>query len=267
MSSFRFPSADFAVIGLNTSHSLSPRMHSAAYKALGLEKRYVAIDVPVGRVGDALEALRAEGFTGVNVTVPHKAEALAWCETTENFARRANAVNTIRLADRYGINTDGPGFMNACSDIWPAIARRQVLLMGAGGSARAVAISIADAGFTLRIWNRTRDRGQELAAELPGATSISKIDLREVSLLINATSSSLAGESLEIDWSQLEKDCLVFDLMYSLGHTPFLKEARAGGATKVSDGRRMLMEQGALSFEFWLGISAPREIMLEAIGG
>ena len=262
------PAADFAVIGDPVSHSLSPMMHSAAYRHLGLDRKYVSIHVPVGEFDCAMEALSHSDYVGINVTVPFKRDAERWCKSAGKFERACGAVNTIRFSDCAGINTDGPGFMRACGEVWSRIeSGRDVLMLGAGGSAQAIALAIGQAHFPIRIWNRTIARANLVAQTTPYASVVEQIDLANAALVINATSASLEGNSLGIDWSRLHHDALVFDLMYSNGPTAFLEDAVRHGARHTCDGRRLLMEQGALSFEWWLGIEAPRETMLKAIGG
>ena len=138
------PEAEFAVIGDPVGHSLSPRMHAAAYQALGLSYRYLAIHVLPGEVGQALARMESLGYQGVNVTVPHKEEALAWAKDSEPLARRVRAANTLRLADKACINTDAPGFLDTLSEFHPE--PRTAIILGAGGSARAIAVALMGAG-------------------------------------------------------------------------------------------------------------------------
>ncbi len=254
--------ADFAVIGDPVSHSLSPRMHQAAYDALGLSFRYVAVRVPAGEVHLALDHLALMGYQGANVTVPHKAEALAWCSTVEPFARSVDAVNTVRLASREGINTDGPGFLDTLAVLGPM--HGDVLMLGAGGSARALARALVEAHCSLRIYNRTHSRAVELA-ESVGEKAVEFPDPMGASLILNTTSSGLGGETLSVDWSRASVSAVAYDLMYMEGLTPFLKGAADAGM-KVVDGRELLVAQGARSFEWWTGQSAPRRAMREALG-
>ncbi len=261
------PAADYAVIGHPVTHSLSPAMHAAAYAACELDLSYIAVDVAPEEVPQALDHLRDRGFRGVNVTVPHKAAALRWCTVAEPFALRADAANTIRLAEGRGINTDGPGFMAACAELFDRVTNgRDILMLGAGGSARAIALKIVEAGYPLRIWNRTRDRARELVDILEsGASHIEIPDISNAALIINATSGSLSGDGLQLEWSKLEQNAAAVDLMYVAGLTSFLSAAKNAGCRDLVDGRRLLMEQGALSFEWWTGQEAPRSAMLEAI--
>ncbi len=254
------PAAEFAVIGDPVGHSLSPAMHHAAFKALGLPYRYVAVRVGTGEVAAALDHLAASGYQGVNVTVPHKQESILWCREVDPFVARVGAANTLQLAtprERSCINTDAPGFLATLPE-----EPKSVLLLGAGGSARSLAAALADKGCHLRIFNRTRERAVQMVAELGIAAEILESpDLREADLILNTTSTSLKGESLNLRWSQAKSGALAYDLVY--GETPFLRDAAAAGL-RTTDGLPLLVAQGALSFEWWLGIEAPREVMMEA---
>ena len=254
--------ADYAVIGDPVSHSLSPRMHMAAYRSLGLDLHYVAVHVPPGEVAEALDHLADLGYAGANVTVPHKEEVLAWASKVDPFAARVRAGNTVRFGDRSIINTDGPGLLETLHGVGKRSGER-VLLLGAGGSARAIAQALVDAGFEVAIFNRTAARAEELAAAV-GAEAVERPDLRRAFLILNATSASLSGGGLDLDWSEAGPSALAYDLMYSVGPTPFLQAAQQMGLETL-DGRELLVAQGALAFEYWLGRPAPRAVMREAI--
>ncbi|MFI5385498.1 MAG: shikimate dehydrogenase [Fimbriimonadales bacterium] len=256
------PAGDFGVIGDPVSHSLSPRMHSAAFAALGLNLTYRTIRVPAGEVTAAIQHLRSIGYRGLNVTVPHKAEARAALAEVDDFAGRCDAANTIRLEDLYGINTDGDGFLDTLASQIPKGCR--VLLIGAGGSARAIALALALDGYNLRIFNRTRERALSLVRELAiEAEVVDHPGLQNTQLIVNATSASLHGESLPVSFEGAPAGALAYDLLY--GETPFLRTAHDAGL-RTMDGKRMLVAQGARSLEFWIpGLRAPRDVMLEAI--
>jgi shikimate dehydrogenase len=258
------PEAEFGVIGDPVGHSLSPRMHTAAYSALGLPYRYVAIQVPAGEVAQALARLRSIGYQGINVTVPHKEEALTWASHVEPLARRVRAANTLKLAEGACINTDAPGFLDTLKGFDPS--RPSALLLGAGGSARAVAVALLTAGYNLFLYNRTQARVEALAAELkiPAYQIRETADPTGVSLIVNTTSASLNKEMLHVQWDRAEKGALAYDLMYSKEPTPFLQSAAQRGLATM-DGRAMLVAQGARAFKWWLGIDPPRDVMLNAI--
>ncbi len=249
--------ADFAVIGDPVAHSLSPQMHEAAYKALGLNYTYVAVQVPVGEVSAALDRLREIGYRGVNVTVPHKQEAIGWCAHVDGFCEQVESVNTIDLRRRSGINTDANGFLATLAGVPVGTA----LMLGAGGSARALARALVREGWALRIWNRTAEKAAELA-RLTGASVAEEPDPTGSSLILNTTSASLTGDALPVQWEKAKPEAVAYDLAY--GDSPFLKDAQARGL-KTMNGLPMLVEQGALSLEWWTGVRAPRAAMLAAV--
>lgn len=258
------PAADFAVIGDPIKHSASPRMHQAAYRALGLPYRYVALRVESGEVCEALDHLRTLGYRGVNVTLPHKNEVLDWVSEVDEFAARVHSINTVRLSDRYGFNTDAPGFMETLR-LLAVPPGTPTLLLGAGGSARALAAILSDEMYPLRIWNRTPGKAQALIDDLEiDAAAWDSPDITGAGLVVNATSSSLRGETLPIDWSLAAPGVLAYDIAYRLSPNPFLDQAEAHGI-RNTDGSAMLVMQGALAFEFWLEVDAPHEAMWEAV--
>lgn len=257
------PSADFAVIGHPIKHSLSPKMHSAAFDALGLQASYVAIEVMPGEVSDALDALQAKGYRGVNVTVPHKEDAFKWCEKTSSIAAHLGVCNTIDLIKRSGTNTDVIGFANSLD--FEDSGFKPAMVLGAGGSARAILYALVSEGWQVSLWNRTRSRAEELVRDL--GLSITIVDqpiLAGMNLIVNTTSASLSGDRLPLDWSTASPNALAYDLAYGPTLTPFLADAASFGL-ETMDGRRMLMEQGAAAFEFWWDREAPRETMMEAL--
>lgn len=231
-------------------------MHAAAYAALGLDHNYEAIRVPPGSLARRLRELASAGYAGVNITVPLKEEALGACDP-DAFAMRCGAVNTIDLKSGAGINTDGPGMVEVLAASMPC----DVLMLGAGGSARAIVVALLGAGCRVTIWNRTRSRASSLAAGT-GATFAEEIPGDGYDVAINATSASLSGQTLSTHYKSSKT---YIDLYYSETDTPFIAAARAAGATAM-DGRELLVAQGALAFEFWLGIDAPRPAMRAAVG-
>ena len=237
------PPADFAVIGDPVAHSKSPTMHHAAYYALSLPLRYVAVHVPTGdRVAEVLAHLAQQGYRGVNVTLPHKRDAFASCGHHTPEALAVGAVNTVDLATMRGHNTDLEGFRQTLPDGWPSM---RTLLLGAGGSAVAAAVALRDTDLT--IWNRTTSRAHDLA-EIVGANVTESLELDGFDLVVNATSASHGGESLPLVWPA--RPGWAYDLSYTTGLTPFLQSAKDAG-WPGQDGRPMLAEQGALALEWW----------------
>lgn len=155
------PKADFAVLGDPISHSLSPQMHQAAFTALGLPLRYVALRVPQGELVNALEFLIELGYQGVNLTLPLKAEGMALATSADEFSKRCGAINTIALPSMNAINTDGLGFLEALR-VWNLPHPTNALVMGAGGSARAVVLALSEEDHRVKLWNRTQSKAVSL---------------------------------------------------------------------------------------------------------
>jgi shikimate dehydrogenase len=234
-------------------------MHQAAYRALGLPYTYLAIHVPIGEVGPALDHLRSIGYRGLNVTVPHKAAVLQWSTEPDADATQIGAANTVDLVSGKCTNTDGSGFLDTLGDLnLPSGARIHIL--GSGGSARALAATLPTAGYDVAIWNRTRVSAEKLKEEF-GLEEVLDTPSLDCDLLVNTTAAGLTGERLPIDWLSAI-NLIAYDLVY--GTTPFLEEAAKHGAQTV-DGKALLVAQGARSFKWWLGVDPPREVMLEAI--
>jgi L-threonylcarbamoyladenylate synthase len=259
------PPGEYAVIGDPVEHSLSPRMQGAAFRDLGLSDRYVAVRVPIDEVGPALDRLQSIGYRGLNVTVPLKEAVLEHLLDVDPFAVRAQAVNTVRLPERAGINTDGPGFVDILADLGIHKPAR-VLLLGAGGSARAIALALADAGYELLIHNRTRERAHRMVETLGISAKVLDVpDPAGASLVVNATSASLQGHAVPLLWEALDPSAVAVDLMYGKGDLPFLSEASSRGHTVV-DGLALLVAQGVRAFEWWTGRTPSRSAMRLAVG-
>jgi shikimate dehydrogenase len=260
------PDAEFAVLGDPITHSLSPQMHNAAYAELALPHRYVALHTPLEELEDALHHLQKRGYHGLNLTVPLKERVFGLLQSAEEPARRARAANTLRLDGLAGTNTDVGGFL---ATLAPLGLREgdTALVLGAGGAARAVLVGLQQLGLRVRLYNRTRARAERLIEELQvEATLLAQPDATDVRLIVNATSAELAGGGpVQLDWASAAEGAAAYDLMYRRDGSPtaFLDSAAAAGL-KTTDGLAMLVEQGALAFEWWLGIEAPREVMLRA---
>jgi shikimate dehydrogenase len=272
------------LIGWPVSHSVSPAMHNAAFAALGLDWCYVPLPVPVepaGRIGDAVRGLVALGLRGANVTVPHKQNVMPHLDRLSLAAQAMGAVNTIRVEPGgalLGDNTDAPGFVADLRDHGVDPAGKAALVLGAGGSARAVVYGLAYAGATcIAIANRTVSRAQTLAEEmqalfpacpitahnLPGAIAALA---GEAELVINTTS---LGMTPNVDTSPWNQDVsfvpgqVVYDLVYNPPQTRLLQKAAADGAQAIG-GLGMLIWQGAIAFELWTGQRPPVEVMRRA---
>jgi shikimate dehydrogenase len=258
------------VCGWPVAHSRSPQMHHAALRATGLEDwRYLRLPLPPELFAETVRALPAAGFRGVNVTIPHKAAALALADDATDAARAIGAANTLTFeAGRIQAdNTDAPGFLTALPAGYD-LTNRTALVLGAGGAARAVVWALRRAGASdVAIWNRTTERAVALAADLGGhaVTAPGPADI-----VVNCTSIGLRVDdppfkALPLDADSLGAGSLVVDLVYRDGGTQLLGAARAHGADVV-DGLEILVAQGAASFERWTGRTAPRQAMREAVG-
>ncbi len=282
------PPARLAVIGDPIGHSRSPQMHNPALAACGLDAQYIRVQVPIGSVAEAFSRFQEAGFLGVNITIPHKFEALDAVAHVDPVARRLGAVNTVALRDegRFGYNTDGPGFLRSVREAFQADVRDlRVLILGAGGGAgRAVAVQCALEGcWRLVLANRTPSKAEQLARELrtllPHPSPVKDItavpwdekhlhaELENIDLVVNATSLGMKpGDAGLIPPGSLRPHHLVFDMVYRSNGTltPLLTQARQAGAKSV-DGLSLLLHQGALSFEHWFQREAPLEVMRQGL--
>ena len=253
------------VIGWPVAHSRSPLLHGFWLRQHGIAGAYLPFPVQPGRVETALRGLAALGFAGCNVTVPHKEAALAAVDRAGDLARRIGAANLVVVqpdGSLEGRNTDAYGFVENLRQMQPGwqAARGPAVVLGAGGSARAVVAALADEGAPdIRLLNRTRDRAEQLQA-LGGAVRTLDWERRAAALegaalLVNTTSLGLRGQpSLDLDLAALPADAVVADLVYVPLETPLLAAARARG-NKVADGLGMLLHQAVPSFAAWFGVT------------
>ena len=268
------------LFGHPVGHSLSPLMQNAAFRYRGLPMRYVACDVDPCDLAGAVAELRSPRTRGANVTLPHKEAVLALVDEVEAEASRIGAVNTIVNVDGtlWGHNTDLGGFLAALRTASSEGAMGlECLVLGAGGAARAVVAALLKDGAS-QVWlaNRTRQRAQALceAAEDWGEAPCVPLGLDEVDtvvkaceIVVNTTSLGLphSVKDLPIDVDTLHSGQVLLDLVYGTKPTALVKAARAKGLVAV-DGREMLVQQAALSFQLWTGIEAPLEVMRGSIG-
>jgi shikimate dehydrogenase len=252
------------IIGWPVSGSLSPVIHNSAFIALGLDWVYVPLPVPPGSLPSALAGLVATGFSGANVTMPHKTGASGRMGELTEEAERLRAVNTIVIGQSglVGHNTDAPGFDRFLRrDAGFDPAGREALIFGAGGAARACALALARGGLDhLHVAVRDPSRADELVRTLEGfPTRISVLELEgarglEVPLVVNATPLGTGGESLPLP--PLHGQVVAVDLLYRPAVTPLQVEAKRAGAATFG-GLGLLLHQAALSFELWTGQIPP----------
>ena len=275
-------SAAYAVIGWPLGHTLSPVMHQAALAELGLDATYTALPTPPGAETDRFDDVRSGALAGLNVTIPHKLAAFRAMDRLTPAAERTGAVNTvIRDGPRLlGDNTDPYGFIQALSQFGgfdPAGAT--VVVLGAGGAARAAVLALLDSGANqVLVANRTPARAHELVNDLQASdnTPIDACaltdprlprDLAAAHLLVNTTSVGMSGgpapAASPVPAGSLHPNLFVYDIVYRPAVTPLLAAAQACGAPTLG-GLEMLVMQGAASLQQWTGRPAPARTMLTA---
>ncbi len=279
------PPARLSVFGDPVAHSKSPAFHNAALRAAGIDAQYVKIHVRPDELHATLRALPDAAFLGTNVTIPHKAGALAAVDEADDYARKSGAVNTVMVdaGQLVGFNTDGPGLLRAIREEFSADLRDlRVMLLGAGGGAgRAIAVQCAMENCPrLVLVNRTAEKAATLAAELapffhrgpadrilalPHEESFLREQLAHTDLVINASSVGMRPTDAPLlPASLLTANLFVYDTVYTTGTSHLVADATAAGA-RAANGLSMLLHQGALSFEIWFQRPAPLDIMRAAL--
>ncbi|HWR40273.1 MAG TPA: shikimate dehydrogenase [Patescibacteria group bacterium] len=267
------------ILGWPLGHSLSPIMQNAAFAAGGQNCVYLAFPVAPEQLSAAVMGMKALGFMGANVTIPHKIAIQEYLDDIAEDARLAGAVNTLvfREGRVTGHNTDAGGFMAALPASLRTMQGKSAVVLGAGGAARAVVAGLVVAGCRkLTVVARTPERGQELAASFNQMANITLCgwqdsvlnrSLADCSLLVNSTPLGMSPEVTKeppVDWAALAPAAVVCDLVYNPRVTRFLERAQARGHQVVS-GDGMLLEQGILAYQLWTGQEAPRQRMQEAL--
>jgi shikimate dehydrogenase len=267
-----------ALIGDPVEHSLSPYIHNAAFKHLRLDFVYIAFKVSKKNVKESLQGVRALGIKGLNVTMPLKTAVISCLDKLDSNAKKIGAVNTIlnHNGTLIGYNTDGLGALQTLKARGQNPSGKNILILGAGGAARAVAFTLCKEADTLTILNRTLKKAKNLAEELRRNFSKKvrhgqltqenlEIAVKEADMLINATSVGMTPHEKEtpVDMKLMHSNLTVFDLVYNPPKTRLLREAKVVGA-KTVDGMCMLVHQGALSFEIWTSRKAPIDVMMRA---
>ena len=253
------------ILGDPVSHSLSPLMMNAAFEEKGIDARYLAFQPH--DLESAVSGARALGFVGLNITVPFKERILPLLRSLSPKAQAIKAVNTVCFGkEPEGQNTDGLGLVMALEENDIRLDGEKVLILGAGGAARAACFALSEEGADMAIANRTVSKAESLAQEIREAgyqassCSLDHLDLENNSLLINATSIGLNGEPSPV--RDIPKNITVMDLVYK--ETDLISKARDSGA-KIVPGISMLLHQGAASFELWFDEKAPVEVMRSAL--
>ena len=275
------------LIGCPVAHSLSPRMQQAAFDALGIEADYALWETQPDRLAERVASLRSPDMLGANVTMPYKEDVVRLVDECDPVAARIGAINTIvnQSGHLVGYNTDAPGFIQALTEFeafdYPG---KKVVILGTGGAARAATVGLLGNGVDeLMLLGRNKKHVnnllrhlQTLTIEKQGTTRVYSAlfgspeasgFLSSVDLVVNATSAGLKANdsALLLDVNMLPTTALVMDMIFNPHLTPLLHAARSHGC-QVLNGLSMLLYQGALAFELWMGRPAPMEIMRKALG-
>ncbi|MEO0983115.1 MAG: shikimate dehydrogenase [Pseudomonadota bacterium] len=258
----------YGVVGDPISHSLSPLIHRSWIRAHGRAAEYLAFQVPAGELSAALETLDRRGAKGLNITLPHKTDALALAESATTEAAAIGASNTLIQTPTgwRADNTDAPGFSKDLKRHTGDISGAKIALIGAGGAARAVAFAVRESGACVTIANRTPERAQtllerfEYSPDSSAAVGLGDLGsaLESCDIVVNATSAGHAGQGFE--WP-LGRGRLVYDLSYGKAAEAVLIPAQSAG-WRTADGLGMLVAQAALSFKTWFGIAPDEEAAL-----
>ncbi len=267
----------YAIIGQPVSHSLSPAMQNAAFQELGIDGVYLAFDVDHDRLEEAIGGIRSLGIRGANVTLPHKERVIKFLDKLDRDSSEIGAVNTIVNRDGrlFGFNTDGVGARRALADAGVDVGGKVVLLLGAGGAAKAIGFAFSRLARKIIIANRSEERAAELRTQLEDRVEVGagglrptflKEATREAEIIINCTKVGMVPNSDEaiLDRQYLRKEQVVFDIVYNPLKTKLLREAERAGAVAV-DGVGMLVNQGAESFSLWTGREAPADLMRRVV--
>jgi shikimate dehydrogenase len=283
--SFHFPLFPFPLnmkkaylIAHPAGHSLSPVMHNAAFKTLGIDGRYEALDVAPEKLSEVVQSLRKDDMYGANVTIPYKLEVMPMLDKLSKAAKTIGAVNTIvnQKGELIGHNTDAAGFLQGLEDAKIYLRKKVAVMLGAGGSARAIAYALLSSGVSkLWVYNRTPEKIATLVKDFAVVGSIALLKpeelnfvIRNCDILVNTTSVGMEKNGLAPKDSPLEKiympkKAFVSDIIYRPEKTQFLKDAEEAGL-ETQNGLPMLVYQGVESFRLWTSQDAPSQVMFAA---
>ena len=270
-------SKSFAVIGDPIDHSLSPNIHSAAFREMNLDSSYIAYRIPKGELADGIEGLKKIKIDGFNVTIPHKIEMMKYLDKIDESCSLIGAVNTVSNKDGVlkGYNTDMDGFLEPFKKKELKIADTKVLLIGAGGAARAIVAGFAkEKAKSITIANRTLEKAEslsEFSKSIGLESSAMKIEdvkdtAKNYDIIVNSTSVGLRNEPSVISLEGINEKTIVYDIVYMPMNTDFIKKAKEKKAIIIY-GYEMLLGQAVRSFEIWHGIEAPYNAMKKALLG
>jgi shikimate dehydrogenase len=266
------------VIGDPIEHTLSPDIHNAAFNHLKLDFVFLAFRVKAADLENAVRGMRGLGINGLNVTMPHKSTVISFLDEVDSTVKFLGSANTIlnKNGKLSGFNTDGVGALKAIRENGTEVSEKKVLLLGAGGAAKAIAFALAEKAGELAILNRAAEKavvladalnrvfGKKIVGNALSPSAVQK-NLQDADIMVNATSigmhPSINQSLVAPQW--LRSDLTVMDIVYNPVETKLARDAKAAGA-KVISGVEMLIYQGAASFEIWSGCSAPIEVMRKA---
>ncbi len=273
----------FALLGHPVKHSLSPVMHEASFRALGIDAAYACIDVEPEALGAWLAACRERGYAGLNVTVPHKTAALTWMDRLDASAHLYGAVNTVRIdaSGLTGVNTDAEGFLRDLAvNHRRSPAAMRVVILGCGGTGRALAIACAHCGADeVALANRTVSKAEQVAAEIADRVPDSSAEIRvlepepaawiaacrEADLVVQCTTAGLhVDDAPLLPPEAFRHGQFLYDIVYTRRVTPTMHSALAAGAD-TANGAGMLVFQGAAAFREWTGLDADIGAMRTAL--
>ena len=270
-------SKTFAVIGDPIDHSLSPNIHSAAFRELDLDCSYIGYRIPKGGLEEGIEGLKKIKINGFNITIPHKIEMMKYVDKMDESCSLIGAINTVTNNEGIlkGYNTDMDGFLEPFKKKELKIKDSKVLLLGAGGAARAIVAGFAkEKAKSITIANRTIENANKLSefAKQIGINSdaiqIDKVNdsAKDYDIIVNATSVGLKNEPSPISLEGINEKAIVYDIVYMPMNTDFIKKAKDNKATIIF-GYEMLLGQATRAFEIWHGIEAPYNAMKKALLG
>lgn len=268
----------YGIMGYPIGHSLSPLMHTLAFRHHGMDAVYLPFSVTPDDLDKAVAGAVALGAAGFNVTIPHKEAIMAYLDEVTDEARAIGAVNTVHVHDGVttGHNTDGAGFLQPLQRLEAPLNELTVCVLGAGGAARALAAALLNAGCPqLVIANRTHARSERLAADLQerhAAAEVRAVPMSDAAdaaqqsrLIVNATALGMhEGDAPLLPSRCFGSGQIAYDIVYRPLNTPFLQAARAAGATTIG-GLDMLLGQGAAAFTIWTGLAFPLEAVRPAL--
>ena len=270
---------NLGVIGWPIAHSLSPAIQSAAIRAAGVDYAYIAMPVRPEELAKAVEGLRALGFRGFNVTIPHKTAIIGCLDEIDEDARRIGAVNTVVNEDGrlLGRNTDVAGFLRGLSRQNVAVMNKKVVILGAGGAARAVVWGVGrEKAAKITVGVRNAEKAKSALTDFSGLADLEvcswsdgrfETALGEADILVNTTPLGMTPkieEAPSVDWDRVRPEAFVYDIIYTPGRTRFLREAETRGH-RVLNGTAMLAGQGAEAFAIWTGIRPDEAVMEKAL--